>query len=439
MRTDIFRPDIHLSPSVLKERKDMKNKASFTDRLNVLSDKISANVYLQGISRGCMTNLPVIIIGAFASLFVGLPVPFWQNFIQSSGLANALNMVVNGTTNMLGVYFTHSIATVFGEKIGLKSRVAGIFAIIVYMILLPSYSAEGIGSYLSFNYTGTKGMIIGILIAILTVKVIKAVTDRNITIRMPAGTPEYVSRSFAALIPGFIVVILAVIVRMIFALTPYGSAFDCVYGLLQIPLQTIFGGSVISNMVIQILTQICWGFGIHPGFLSSMIAPVMFGLDGANQAAFAAGQPIPNTIGMAMSYSTTIACFYPAIAVCVLLFAKSRELKTVGKIAVAPAFFGISEPMIFGLPIMLNPVMIIPWIICPVVNFILAYTACSIGIVAKYAGVIVFNFPMVATGLLNGSISIALMEVVLFVIDILIFLPFVKILDKRKLEAEKAE
>jgi PTS system cellobiose-specific IIC component len=88
---------------------------------------------------------------------------------------------------------------------------------------------------------------------------------------------------------------------------------------------------------------------------------------------------------------------------------------------------------------MLNPVMIIPWIICPVVNFVLAYAACSIGIVAKYTGVIVFNFPMVATGLLNGSFSIALMEVVLFVIDVLIFLPFVKVLDRRKLEAEKAE
>jgi len=254
---------------------------------------------------------------------------------------------------------------------------------------------------------------------------------------MPEGTPDYVSRSFAALIPGFIVVVIAIIIRMIFALTPFGSAFDCLYGILQIPLQALLGGSVISNVIIQILTQLCWGLGIHPGFLSSITAPILFGLDGANQAAFAAGQEIPNTIGMAMSYSSTIACFYPAIAVCVLLFAKSKELKTVGKIAIAPAFFGISEPMIFGLPIMLNPIMIIPWMICPVVNFILAYAACSIGIVAKYAGVIVFNFPMVATGLLNGSFSIALLEIVLFVIDILIFIPFVKALDRKKSEAEK--
>ncbi|MBR4161989.1 MAG: PTS sugar transporter subunit IIC [Solobacterium sp.] len=415
----------------------MENKGNFTDRLAVLSDKISGNLYLQGISQGVMLMLPVIIIGAFASLFSGLPVAFWQNFIQSTGLAGALNMIINATTNMLGVYFTYGIAKTLAEKLELKSKVIGIFAIMVYMALLPSYSAEGIGAYLAFDYTGTKGMIIGIIIAVLTVKIVKAVTDKNITIRMPEGTPDYVSRSFAALIPGFIVVVIAIIIRMIFALTPFGSAFDCLYGILQIPLQALLGGSVISNVIIQILTQLCWGLGIHPGFLSSITAPILFGLDGANQAAFAAGQEIPNTIGMAMSYSSTIACFYPAIAVCVLLFAKSKELKTVGKIAIAPAFFGISEPMIFGLPIMLNPIMIIPWIICPVVNFILAYAACSIGIVAKYAGVIVFNFPMVATGLLNGSVSIALMEIVLFVIDVLIFIPFVKALDKKKLENEK--
>ncbi|WP_108774169.1 PTS sugar transporter subunit IIC [Lactimicrobium massiliense] len=417
----------------------MEKKANFTDKLTVLSDKISGNLYLQSISQGVMMMLPVIIIGSFASLFSGLPVGFWQNFIQSTGIASALAMVINGTTNMLGVYFTYGIARTFAEKQGMNSKLAGIFAIAVYFILLPAYAAEGIGSYLAFDYTGTKGMIVGIILAILSVKVLKLVTERNITIKMPNGTPEYVSRSFAALIPGFILIVLAIVLRMIFAATPFGSIFDCLYGILQIPLQALLGGSVISNVIIQILTQVCWGLGIHPGFLSSITAPVLFSLDGANQAAYAAGQPIPNTIGMAMSYSSTIACFYPAIAVCVLLFAKSRELKTVGKVAIAPAIFGISEPMIFGLPIMLNPVMIIPWVICPVVNFVLAYAACSLGIVAKYAGVVVFNFPMIATGLLNGSFSLVILEIVLFAIDVVIFLPFVKALDRKKLETEKAE
>lgn len=89
----------------------------------------------------------------------------------------------------------------------------------------------------------------------------------------------------------------------------------------------------------------------------------MFGLDGANQAAYAAGQSVPNIIGMAFSYSTTIATVYPAFALALLLFAKSGQLKTVGKISVAPAFFGISEPLIFGAPVVLNPTIVVPWVI----------------------------------------------------------------------------
>lgn len=160
----------------------METKTTFTDKLTLLSDRISGNLYLQSISQGIMVMLPVIIIGAFASLFSGLPVNFWQSFIQSTGLSSALSMVINATTNMLGVYFTYGIARTFAEKQGMHSKLSGILAVVVYFILLPSYATEEIGSYLAFDYTGTKGMIVGILLAVLTVKVVKAITDRNITI-----------------------------------------------------------------------------------------------------------------------------------------------------------------------------------------------------------------------------------------------------------------
>ena len=261
--------------------------------------------------------------------------------------------------------------------------------------------------------------------------------DAKIVIKMPAGTPEYVSNTFVSLIPGLVIALMALVLRGLFALTPWGNAFDCLYNILQMPLNAIVGENLFTLTIINLLTQVLWFFGIHPGFLSSMTAPIMFGLDGANQAAYAAGQSVPNIIGMACSYSTTIATVYPAFALALLLFAKSGQLKTVGKISVAPAFFGISEPLIFGAPVVLNPTIVVPWVIIPALNFILGYAACAIGIVPHYAGVTVFNFPMIATGILNGSAAIAAMEVVLCVIDLLIFMPFVKMQDKKNLEAEK--
>lgn len=412
-------------------------KKSFIERATEFGQKISANIYLQGISQGMMPLLPVIIIGSFASLFNGLPIPAWQGFIQSSGIAPILTMVMSATTKMLGLYFTYGIASAFAEKKGVYNRLLPVLAMVVYLILQPGITTMETGqALLPFDYLGSEGMIVGILIAFATVSLYKKIVDANITIKMPEGTPTYVSNSFTSLIPAFLIVIAAGIVRGLFILTPWGNIFDCLYHLLQIPLTALLGNNWISMCVFQLLTQIFWSFGIHPGFMTALTGPILFGLDGMNQAAFGAGQPIPSVIGMAFSYSLTIAVLYPAFAIAVIIGSRSTQLKTVGRVAIAPAIFGVSEPLIFGVPVVMNPIIAIPWIIAPVMNIILGYTACSIGLVAKYAGVIVFNFPMIATGLLNGSWTIAAMEIVIFVLDVMLFLPFVRAQDKKYLKDE---
>ena len=413
-------------------------KRNFVEMATKLSDVVGGNIYLRSISKGVMPNLPIIIIGSFASLFVGLPIPFWQSFIQSAGLVTILNMVVAATTNMLGVYFTYGIAKAYAKNLELQADLVPILAIVAYLTLSPLADPEASSANFAYTYLGTKGMIVGIFVAIFTVKIFKAIVDAKIVIKMPEGTPDYVSNSFVSLIPGFVVIIVAMVVRALFGLTPWGNIFDCLYNLLQIPLTAIMGNNVIAMCIFQLITQLLWVFGVHPGFLTSLTGPIMFGLDGMNQAAYAAGEPIPSVIGMAFSYAMTIAVVYPAFAVAVALFSTSSQLKTVGKISVAPAFLGISEPLIFGVPVVLNPFVAVPWIITPMLNFVLGYLACSSGLVAKYAGVTVFNFPMVATGLLNGSVSLAIMEVVLFVLDVLVYMPFIRMQDKKYLADEAA-
>lgn len=411
----------------------------FIDKLSRFGDKVGNNIYLQAISQGGLSALPVIVVGSFASLFAGLPIHAWQNFIHQTGLAGGLGAVVNATTNLLGLLFTYGICKKLSEKMEIKAQITPILAAIVYVILLPvTVSAEG-GAVLSFDYLGSKGMVVGILVSIITCKLYKFVIDKNITIKMPEGTPSYVSDSFLALIPAFVIIILAMIVSMLVKFTPYDNVFNMIYSILQIPLTALMGTSLFANSVLNILVQASWALGIHPGYLTGTVGPIMFALDGANQAAYAAGQQVPNIIGMAFSYITTTAVLYPAIAVSILLFAKSGRLRTVGKVAVAPAFFGISEPLIFGLPIVLNPLILIPWLIAPALNFFVGYVLVSTGLVARAAGVIVFNVPMIFTGLLNGSYTISLMEIGLFMLDILLFFPFIKILDKKYSAEEQAE
>ena len=247
-------------------------KINFSETLTLASDKVSRNIYLQSISQGCMSMLPVVIIGSFASLFSGLPVNFWQNFIQSTGISGILAAVVSATTNMLGVFFTYGVASAYAEKLKITNKVAVILALVVYIALLPTATLDTGTTTPSTSYMGTSGMIVGFLLAFLTVRLYKAIVDANIVIKMPAGTPDYVSNTFVSLIPGFIVVIAAMVLRGLFSLTPWGNIFDCLYNLLQIPLTALIGSNVISQMILQIIGQVCWPRH-PPGFLTARPAP----------------------------------------------------------------------------------------------------------------------------------------------------------------------
>lgn len=398
---------------------------------------IGKNTILQAISSGIMSMFPIIIVGSFASLFSGIPIPAYQDAITASGVSAALGAVVNATTNMLGVFFTYGVARAYGESLGVKAPAAGVLALVVYIALMPTMVSDDGVTSLTFDYLGTKGMILGIVIAFLVTKLFHFIVEKDIVIKMPAGTPDYVSKSFVSLIPAFAIAICAIVVRMLFALTPWGDAFNCFYALIQMPIQGVIGGNIGSVVLVSVLMGLLWSFGIHPGFITGLIGPLFMMLDGANQAAYAAGEALPNIIGMNFNYITTIAIAYPAVPIAILLVARSAQLRTVGKVALVPGFFGINEPIVFGLPIVLNPLAAIPFIVTPIINVVGMYALQSLGIVARCIGILPFNIPVVITGMLSGGVSIAIAEVAFLVIDILVWIPFIKAMDISSLKAEQ--
>lgn len=413
--------------------------SQFTAKLGSFSDKISKNKIIQGLSNGVMGTFPLIVVGAFSSLFNGLRIPVWQTFIHQNGIAESLSMITNATTNFMGVLVAFTCAASFAEQYEVKYKHIGLLSLMFYLILLPTYvMKKGAVAYLAYDYLGPAGMITAIIGSWIVVRLYKfVVNDHNWTIKMPQGTPPYVSNSFTALIPGFVIAIVALILRLIFLLTPFKSAFDLIYFVLQTPLNAIIGNNIWSIVLINLIIQLVWVFGIHPGFIQSILGTILIQLDAVNQAAYAAGKTLPNIIGLAFSYSLGVAVFYPALAVSVWIFARSKRLTTSAKISIVPAIFGISEPMNFGFPIIFNPILAIPYVIVPVLNLLLGYYAIKLGIVAHYAGILVMNIPLGFTGIINGSVSIAVMEIVLFVLDILLCMPFIRAYDKTILAEEK--
>ena len=341
----------------------------------------------------------------------------------------------------------HAVVLSGGSAFGLESTCGvskyleekniGIISIAIYLILCPSVMTET-GSLLSFDYLGSKGVIMGIILAIVVVRIYQYILSKNVKIKLPEGTPEYVSNSFGAIIPFIILAIIALIIRMVFIYTPYNTIFESFYALLQIPLNAIVGENIFSQLVLNVVAQSLWVFGIHgSSIIDTLRGPIMFGLDGAQQAAYAANLPLPNIMGMAFSYMYYTAIMYPAVAIAVCCFAKSKRMKMVGKMALPASFFGISEPLVFGLPIVFNPILAIPFIFIPSIVMGIAYLITSLGLVATPIGVQVFNIPLAINGILNGSWTIAILQILLLILSVIMWMPFIKFADKKALEEEK--
>ncbi|OTO77388.1 hypothetical protein A5865_001264 [Enterococcus sp. 12E11_DIV0728] len=220
------------------------------------------------------------------------------------------------------------------------------FGTVNYSLPIDWLSAQGIFS----------AMIVGFVVAILFV----FIKEKGWTIKLPKSVPPVISSSFESIIPGLIILSLFGTISHLFTLTTFGSFHQAVLSLLQTPLQNI-GGSIWAIMLIAFISQILWVLGIHgPMVVLSIAAMAWRPLDLENLQAFTAGAAeLPNITGMSFYMVYSFAGWGMGLAVCMLL-AKSQRYKTLGKLSILPSLFGITEPIIFGTPIIMNLKLLVP-------------------------------------------------------------------------------
>ncbi|GJM71225.1 hypothetical protein HMSSN036_34410 [Paenibacillus macerans] len=208
---------------------------------------------------------------------------------------------------------------------------------------------------------------------------------------------------------------------------------------MQVPLEGL-GGSLGALIIAVLIMQALWMFGIHGAIvILAIVKPIWMSLDLANLEAFQAGAPLPNIIGVAF---WSIFCNYaPMLGFALLLvfMAKSKQLRTIGKLGLPGTFFSIHEPLIFGIPVVLNPILAIPFVAAPLVCAVLGYAATTIGLLPAPIGIYPpFGTPIVALGFIEGSWKLAAAQLVLVPICMLIYYPFFRALDKQLLNKERA-
>jgi PTS system cellobiose-specific IIC component len=413
-----------------------------SEKINPTLQKVQKSKIMNGISSGMMGAMPVTLIGAFSALFLNLPIPAYKEFIAAVGIAAALKVIIAFTTNFLAVIFTLAIAGSYAKEHKEDSVVAAILALVCFFIVTPiATSAEGVTS-IPFQWLGAPGIFTGIFVSLLSTKIYATLKQKGITIKMPDSVPPVVSNSFSSLIPGFASIILFTIISAVFSATSFGTLHQFVYTFLQLPLQGV-GGNIVSIIILWTFAQLLWFFGIHGTLvIYSVVLPIFTALDAAQLAAYSAGQALPNITGRAFVSTYTMSGSAIGFALLMLFVAKSKQYKTLGKLSAIPSLFGISEPLVFGTPLVLNFKFFVPFVFMNAINLTIAYVLTSIGIVPRVAGMTpVSGMPIILSGLMEGSWKIAVLQVALVGLSTLVWYPFFKRADneayKIEQEAEK--
>ncbi|MFD1067631.1 PTS cellobiose transporter subunit IIC [Oceanobacillus locisalsi] len=409
-----------------------------------IADKLNNNRYLTALRDGFMVALPFIIFG---SIFVVLAnLPFLDRLIGEEAFAtyqNALAPASESTLSLMGLFVIVGIGYKLTQRYGLEAIYGGAVAIASFLILTPQV-LEGVVGAIPAASLGAEGMFLGIVTAFVSAELYRFFTQKNWTIKMPAGVPDQVSKSFSALIPVALTLSIFLVFRIAFSFTTFDTIQNFIYTLIQEPL-TALGSGLPATIIAVLLIQVFWFFGLHGQIIiNSVFDPIWYALNNENLQAFQAGQEIPNVVtkqfidtflvGMGGTGMTL------AVIILILIIGRSRQMKELGKLGAPASIFNVNEPIIFGLPIVMNPLSLIPWILAPVVVTIITYFAMSTGLVPKPAGIIV---PWTTPPLLSGFLATgnawqgAVLQAFNLVVVMLIWWPFLKIIDKSYYENEK--
>lgn len=444
----------------------MKNMEKFIDKFfGPIALYMNKSPFFKALTEAFMRMTP-ITLGASVLMIIGFfPIPAWQAWLTSIGVYSDFIAVQNATINALGLFLAYTFAYSY-VKINAKEYnplIAGLLSLASFMIMIPQQfslfavkeqlvefpakaTVESMSTLNAFStdYIGASGILVAMIIGYLVARIYIFLNKKHFVVKLPESVPSNVAESLSPTFISGVIMIFAFVLRLVFKFFPflsnYGNIFAFITGVIQIPLQDIVG-SPLSLMLILSLANFFWYFGIHPQVVYSVVTPIVMANSVANITAYTSGQAIPYlmfaivgvacgtgfggqgaTIGLVISMAT----------------AKSKRYKEMFKLTVVPSIFNINEPLIFGMPIIMNPIFFIPMAVGPLIMGGVAWVLASLIDLTKYNPTI--SFPWTTPALINmvfrGGIPLLLVGIVCLGVSILIWYPFFKVADIKAVEEE---
>lgn len=429
----------------------MKNSTLFEKLDKTLSPigvKIGNQKHLKSISTGMMLTLPMIVIGSLFLIIANPPVNpdlidpnttniifkfllSWKNF--SAENYSLITTPYNMTMGMLGVMTAFTIAYSLASEYKMKSTMSGLISMSIFFMISAPMSDGNIPT----NFLGTDGLFLAIIIGLISVEITRFIEKKGLQLKLPETVPPAVTAFINSMLPLLVNIIILYGINILVKIFFNVSIPEGILQLLNPAL------SIVDNLwgflIIVTFGNILWILGVNG---TSIIFPVVFTLGitntGLNAELLAAGKEPNFYMNLQMFRATVLGGAGNTIGLCILMLkSRSIHLRSLGKLSIVPGICGINEPIIFGSPIVFNPILAIPFIITPIVTVSLTYFAQVFKIIGT--GHIVdpsFTPFFIQSYLSSLDFRNVIFSFVIVIISAFIYYPFFKVYEKNMLNQE---
>ncbi|ELU8995983.1 PTS sugar transporter subunit IIC [Enterococcus faecalis] len=419
------------------------------ERLNAILTPIATKAgnqrHLKSISSGMFLSLPFMVIGAFFLIIANPPIDLnhynentanifvqflasWKNWAVAN--YDAITMPYSLTFGIIGLLTAFGIAYSLSNEYKLNSAINGLITIVTYLLVCTEVKNDSI----QLNYLGPNGLFVAIILGLLVVEISRFFEVKNIKIKLPDSVPPMVTNFINSLLPLLANILIFYGINLEFV-SVFRDNFPAVIMNVLTPGINI-AGSLGGFLLIVTFGQILWLFGING---SSIIFPIVFTLGvaqtGLNAEQFSHGESMTHLMNLQMFRISVLGGAGNTLGLVILMaFSKVPQFKTIGRLSFIPGICSINEPVIFGLPIVLNPILGIPFVIAPIILITLTYMAEKFHFISNGHIVDPSFTPFFAQAYLSSmDWRNVIFSIVLVGISLIIYYPFFKVYEKNQL------
>lgn len=435
-----------------------KSQSLITDKFMFIAEKLGGQIHLRTLRDAFASTMPFMILAGFVTLinYVILePTGFMGNIVSTEILTKIQSIGIsigNATLSIMTILVLVAISYHMCMNREYNNPIAAILvSLSTFIVLTPmmtQVTPEGfntaieVGGVIPISYTSASGMFTGIFVGLLATELfIKLSNNKKMQINMTGNIPPAVIRSFNVLIPIMITVSASAIIAFLLK-ELLGLDFNGLISMIITKPLSMVTTSLPGFLLITSIANLFFGFGIHQAVISgALLDPFLLQNMQDNMLAYANNEQIPHIINMA--FKDTFAVMGGsgntiALLIAIFIFSRRKDYRDISKLSITPCLFNISEPIIFGLPIVFNFSLIIPFVLAPIFSLSTAYFATKFGLISPVVVQTPWTTPPVISGFLatGGDWRAAVLQVIIIAVSVFIYLPFLKI-DERV--AEKME